>query len=63
MKNTRNNVAQNTEKSKPESDRYAAFDKLKRDFEKAYASGGNYSSELMELSTAMVKTSIVCNSG
>lgn len=56
MKITENRIAQNTEKSKPESERYAAFNKLKRDFETAYESGKDYSTELMQLSTAIARS-------
>lgn len=63
MKITVNNVAQNTEKSKNNDATAAAdtaafehFDAVKRAFEKAYASGADYTEEITALATAIAKS-------
>lgn len=56
MKFTENNVAQNNENCKPESEKYAAFNKLKREFEQAYALDNDYSAEIQNLAIAIARS-------
>lgn len=56
MSNTNERIAQNNEKSKPENVKNAAFEQAKRAFERAYASGNDYSAELNALSMAIARS-------